>query len=247
MAVSAAAPCVVAHRGASGSAPENTLAAFDLALAQGADALELDVRIAGDGRLITLHDETLERTTGDPRRHDELTGDLEHPAAPADLEVVLGRYGREAPLIVDLKDPLPAWERRVVDAIERHGIGDRVIVQSFDRDALQRLAAAHPWLEITALYRRDEAEFLDPADVPGFARTVGLWHEHIDEAFVGEAHERGLRVQPHTVDDASRAAELAALGVDAVVSNHPGAIAGAVRGGQCPPAPLPFAPSTATT
>ena len=247
MAVRAAAPCLVAHRGASACAPENTLAAFDLALEQGADVLELDVRVAGDGRLITLHDETLERTTGDPRRHDELTGVLEHPAAPADLEDVLARYGGAAPLIVDLKDPLPAWERRIVEAIERHGVQDRVAVQSFDHAALERLAATTPWLEVTALYRRADAEFLDIADVPAFARTVGLWHEHVDETLVAEAHERGLRVQPHTVDDAPRAAELVALGVDAVVSNHPGAIAGALRGAQCAPAPLPLAASTATT
>src|SRR5215210_464846 len=58
---------VVAHRGASAYAPENTFAAFDLALAQGADVLELDVRPAADGHLVLVHDPTLERIAGDPR------------------------------------------------------------------------------------------------------------------------------------------------------------------------------------
>lgn len=84
-------PLLIAHRGASGEAPENTIAAFDLALSQGADVIELDVRIRGDGELITLHDPTLERTTGDPRPHDADFGPVDHPGAPALLDEVLAR------------------------------------------------------------------------------------------------------------------------------------------------------------
>src|SRR5687767_10794848 len=66
---------VIAHRGASGYAPENTLPAFELAIVQGADALELDVRLTADGVPVVIHDPTLERTIGRPARVGDLTAD----------------------------------------------------------------------------------------------------------------------------------------------------------------------------
>jgi glycerophosphoryl diester phosphodiesterase len=70
-----AARPVIAHRGASGYAPENTLSAFELAIAQGADALELDVRLTADGVPVVIHDATLERTTGRPAKVGDLSLD----------------------------------------------------------------------------------------------------------------------------------------------------------------------------
>src|SRR5688500_11837575 len=106
---------VIAHRGASGYAPEHTFAAYDLALDQGADRLELDVRVAPSGELVVLHDPTTRRIGREP-----LT-----------LDAVLARYGRETRWLVELKDPAPAWEQRVVDALRGHGVIDRAVVQSF--------------------------------------------------------------------------------------------------------------------
>lgn len=201
----------MAHRGASGHAPENTIAAFDLALAQGADVLEVDVRLL-DGELVTLHDPTLERTTG---------GRRDHPAAPAAFPAVLARYGRRPRYLVDLKDPSPAWEGDVVALLERHGLLDRAMVQSFDLDALRRLHRRRPALRIAALYRRADSVGLDVAAIPSFASAVGVHHPNVDAAFVAAAHRRGLAVHPWTVDDAAEAERLLALGVDALISNVP--------------------------
>ena len=66
-------PVIFAHRGASAYAPENTLAAFELAVQQGADAIELDVKLSADGHAIVMHDETLERTTGGQGRVKEMS------------------------------------------------------------------------------------------------------------------------------------------------------------------------------
>lgn len=203
---------MIAHRGASAHAPENTVAAYDLALAQGADVLEVDVRLFGAGELVTLHDPTLERTTG---------GRRDHPAAPAGFEAVLDRYGARTRFLVDLKEPSPAWEGRVVAAIERRGLGRRTMVQSFDLEALERLRRAAPWLALAALYRRATSTELEVASVPAFARAVGVHHPRIDAAFVAAAHARGLAVHPWTVDDAAEAARLLGLGVDALITNAP--------------------------
>jgi len=203
---------VIAHRGASGHAPENTIAAFDLALAQGADVLEVDVRPLDGEELVTLHDPTLDRTTG---------GRRDHPAAPARFEAVLDRYGARTRFLVDLKDPSPAWEARVVEAIEQRGLGRRTMVQSFDLEALERLHRAAPSLAIAALYRRATSVGLDVAAIPPFARAVGVHHPNVDAAFVAAARERGLAVHPWTVDDAAEAQRLLALGVDALITNVP--------------------------
>src|SRR3712207_2038110 len=145
-------PQVIAHRGASGYESEHTFAAFDLALAQGADVLELDVRATADGELVAVHDPTLARTTTDPRRVDELTT-LDHPARPVELGAVLERYGDSTRYLVDLKDPDPAWEGRVVAALARRDLSERATLQSFDLQALERLHADAPELPLAALYR----------------------------------------------------------------------------------------------
>jgi glycerophosphoryl diester phosphodiesterase len=229
----AARPQVIAHRGASGYECELTFAAFDLALAQGADALELDVRATADGEPVALHDATLLRTTGDPRRIDELAASvvsaLEHPARPLALDAVLARYGRSTRYFVDLKDPDPSWEGRVLEALDRHGVADRATVQSFDLEALDRLHRLAPALPVTALYRTADSIGLDVEAIPPIAAAVGLWHGAVDAPLVARAHRRGLAVQPWTVDDAPEARRLIALGVDAIITNRPDVVAGIVR------------------
>ena len=190
--------------------------------------LELDVRVTAAGDLVTLHDPTLERTVGDPRRHDELVDLPDHPAAPATLEAVLDRHADHA-FLVDLKDPEPAWEQRVVEVLDRRALRDRAMVQSFDLDALGRLHASAPWLRIAALYRRADSVGLDVADVPAFAAAVGVHHPVVDEAFVAAARERALAVHPWTVDDVAEAERLVALGVEGVITNVPGVVGETVR------------------
>ena len=216
---------VIAHRGASGDAPENTLAAFDLALAQGADALELDVRPAADGGLVTVHDPTLARTTGDERAVEALTGEelhrLDHPARPTTLDAVLHRYGATTRYFIDLKDPAPAWERRVLDAVEHHDLAGCVTLQSFDTEALIRLHAAVPALAYSTVYRRAASVDIDLDAVPPFATGIAPWHPHVDADLVARARARDLAVRPWTVDDPEEAERLLALGVAALFTNLP--------------------------
>ena len=227
---------VVAHRGASGDAPENTLAAFDLALEQGADALELDVRPAADGSLVCVHDPTLARTTGDERAVAELTGAelrrLDHPAQPATLDAVLARYSTRTRLFIDLKDPAPTWERRVLEAVERHGAGEHVTLQSFDCEALVRLHAVAPALSYSTVYRRADSVDVDIEAIPAFATAMAPWHPHVDAELVARARARDLVVRPWAVDDADEAARLLALGVAALFTNLPRVVGPIARAGR---------------
>jgi glycerophosphoryl diester phosphodiesterase len=149
-----AARPVIAHRGASGSAPENTLEAFDLALRQGADAFELDIRLTADGVPVVIHDPTLERTTG--------RGDVvaEHTLAEmreADAgarfspdggrsfpyrgtRVVIPTLAQvlesfpDTPLLLDIKEPRA--QAAVLELLLEEGVADRCVVASDDSAAL---------------------------------------------------------------------------------------------------------------
>ena len=224
-------PCaeVIAHRGASAYAPEHTFAAYDLALEQGADTLELDVRATRDGELVVLHDRTLLRTLGDPRRVDAVRyAELPPLARPLRLADVLDRYGASARWLVELKDPSPAWERGAVDALDARGLAGRATVQSFDAHALRRLHVVAPHASYAALsWRCPSARRLDA--LATFATGVGVLHRRVDARLVAAAHARGLTVRAWTVNTPDDIARVLAAGADAVITDVPDVAAGLAR------------------
>ena len=223
---------VIAHRGASALAPEHTHTAYDLAVAQGADILELDVRATADGDLLVVHDPTLARTTGDARRVDSLTrgalAGLTPSLRPLTLDAVLERHGAAAKLLVELKDPEPHWEGLVLDAVERHGAADRVVLQSFDMRALRRLRMRAPGLPLAWLHRRMPAPRMLDA-VARCAEGIGVWHHHVDAGLVAAAHARGLVVHAWTVNSTAAIRRVLAAGVDGVITDVPNVAAAAVK------------------
>lgn len=203
---------VIAHRGASGHEPEHTFAAYDLALAQGADMLELDVRATRDGELVVLHDATTERIA---RR-------------PLTLDAVLSRYGRSTRWLVELKDPDPAWEGRALQAITDHDLVDMAVVQSFDTRALRRMKLARPDVAYAALFRHaPSGRRLDR--LARHAGGVGVWHGALTAAFVASAHSRGLAVRAWTVNGERTIDRVLALGVDGVITDLPDVAGARVR------------------
>jgi len=212
---------VVAHRGASAYAPEHTFAAYDLALEQGADTLELDVRATGDGELVVVHDRTLLRTAGDPRRVDAVRyADLPPLTRPLRLAEVLDRYGSRARWLVELKDPSPAWELGAVAALDARGLTGRATVQSFDAHALRRLHAAAPHVSCAVLsWRSLSARRLDA--LATFATGVGVLHRRVDARLVAAAHARGLAIRAWTVNAPADLERVVAAGADAVITDVP--------------------------
>lgn len=227
---------IIAHRGASAQAPEHTWAAYDLALEQGADALEVDVRMLADGRLVALHDATLWRTAGDPRTAATLTLEdvraLPRAVRPLRLGKVLRRYAGRTWFLLDLKDPSPAMERRLCALVARLGIAESVIVQSFDAPSMRRLAGRLP---VAPLFeRRPSAAALQRA---ALVRSCGIAvrASRIDAALVADAHRRGLTVRAWTVNEPHEADVLARIGVDGLITDRPAAIRAAL------PAAVPLA------
>lgn len=243
----AGGPLVIAHRGASAVVAEHTLAAYRRALADGADVLELDVRLTSDGAVVVTHDRDLGRALAVERvvaEHDlaELRAAVaaRHPgAAPAELLPTLDEVIAQFPaarLNVELKDEAPALVTAVAAAIERAGRQDAVVVASFHGDALDRFRAATGGRVATAAGPGEGARFflcyvLDVPCRPAFdvlqipprlrARFPSLRLD--DAAFIDFAHRHGLAVHYWTIDDEPTMRALLGRGADGVITNRPAA------------------------
>ncbi len=237
---------VIAHRGASASAPENTLAAFELAASQGADAFELDVRLSADGAPVVIHDPTLERTTDgagavraqtlvDLRLLDAgagftTDGGTSFPFRGQGLRVptlgeVLWAFPRMS-VLVEVKEP-EAQEavRRVLvqeDAVERCVVGSehRAAVGVFREPPFASTASA---AEVTELYWSVLLRRQAPA--PGYdLLSVPLRHRGLTvptRRFVATARGFGCPVHVWTIDKPAIARRLWARGVAGIVTNVP--------------------------
>jgi glycerophosphoryl diester phosphodiesterase len=150
---------VIAHRGASSYAPENTLAAFDLALAMGVRQIELDVDFTSDGHIVVIHDDTVDRTTNGsgPVTSHTLTalraldagswfGDKFTDERIPTFHEVLERYKGRAHLHTEIKGHSPSLSQRTADLIRTHGIEEQVTITSFQNVRLEEMRAYAPEL-----------------------------------------------------------------------------------------------------
>ena len=226
---------VIAHRGASGEAPESTEAAIRLAIAHGADMIELDVQMTQDRRLVIFHDERLERTTnGHGRVKDWRYAGLARLDSGAwfaprfagarmllvsqALSLVPTRYR----LNLELKrSPRPSeLISRVARCLRATRKVRRVLVSSFDASLLRRLRAALPRVPLALLCARNPSKALATACR---LRCVAF-HPHVSlvtPGLIQRVHRHGLRVHVWTVNRLREAIRLRRLGVDGLVTNWP--------------------------
>lgn len=222
---------VIAHRGASGEFPENTVLAFQQALAQGADALELDVRATADGVPVVLHDETVDRTSGGTGPVSQFTlNQLRHLPMPSGqpiptLEEILERF-RETPLLIDIKGPGAGGT--VAALVKRHGAAGRAVIGSFHRAALRPARAEGL---ATAAARREVGPFWAASRL-GVPRWGGRYHvlsvperqgwiRVVDAALLRLARHMGKAVHVWTVNDPAAALRLWALGAGGMLTDYP--------------------------
>ena len=229
---------VWAHRGASAHAPENTLEAFALAIEQGADGIELDVHLSGDGEVVVIHDETVQRTSDGSGRVGQLplaalkALNFHKPKpryAPVcripTLQETLQLLAPTAlTLNIELKtdaQPYPGLEEKCVELVDRARMRERVWFSSFNHQSLVRIKAIDASLRCGALYGHA------PHDPIAYARKLGIeaLHPHHGtlrggEAFVAACHAEGLRIHAWTVNTARTARAMARDGVDAVITDR---------------------------
>ncbi len=227
-----ARPLVIAHRGASADAVENTLAAFRLARAHGADGVELDVMRCATGEVVVFHDDDLVRLGKRPGlvrdtslaelREIDLGGGERIPL----LDEVLEELG---PLLINIElksqqtladDGLAA---AVAGIIERHALGGRALVSSFDPLLLLRFRVRARHIATGLLFEREQSRPLRQAWAAPLVRPSALHPDRglVDAREVRRWHARGFAVNVWTVDDAAELRLMAALGVDGVITNRP--------------------------
>ena len=230
-------PLIFAHRGDSGLAPENTLAALESAIAAGADGVEFDVQRTMDGAIVVIHDESLERTTGNPTQVGQiglealLALDAGSWFAPEfsgqhvpTLAQVLELLRPTSLLInIELKTnrvPYPGLAGEVLSLVGQFGLEERVILSSFNHHSLAEARAVEPRVACAAVV---ETQLLEPWDYVmrhGF-QALHPTHHAITEQVVTQCHAAGLAVRPWTVNDKETAQAMLSLGVDGIITNFP--------------------------
>jgi glycerophosphoryl diester phosphodiesterase len=235
---------VLGHRGARAYAPMNTIPAFELALKQGADGVELDTHLSKDGQLIVLHDFSIDATTnGKGLAKDFTLAELKELDAGSSfnaefagtriptLDEVFEAVGKKLFINVEIKSETQdtdGVEQAVANCIAKHGLESSTIISSFNPLALRRFRAIMPDVPIGYLYSRDY-DFSE--GMSDFAHEAKHPHyELIDAAYMEWAKINNFRVNTWTVNDPEKAVELYKLGVDAIITDVPDVIIEAVRG-----------------
>ena len=226
----------IAHRGASGRAPENTLAAFKKALEIGVDAVELDLHGTADGEIVVIHDSTLDRTT-DLHGHINETPlatiqsadaggwfDAEFAGEPVPtLTEALACIGKETIAVLEIKDPLIA--EAVVATIHETGTLNFTVVISFHTGVLQTIRTLEPRIATGWLIGNQDGN-ISPVRLCQQLGELGssllnVNHELITAEFAYEIRRRGIALWCWTVDDIARMGEMQTFGVQGITSNYP--------------------------
>ncbi|WP_307894821.1 glycerophosphodiester phosphodiesterase [Bacillus swezeyi] len=238
---------VIAHRGASGYAPENTMAAFERALKMKSDYIELDVQMSKDGELVVIHDTTVNRTTDidsqlpvpvqdltldELRKLDagsyfgsEFTGER----IPT-FEEVLDRYKGKIGMLIELKEPAryPGIEEKVAAALKERRMDkpkhDKVIIQSFNFESVRKIHELLPSMPTGVLtWLSSDLTNVKLKEFSGYADYVNANLKNVaaDATLVSRIHALGMKITPWTVRSRAEVAPLLQAGVDGIVTDYP--------------------------
>lgn len=228
----APSPAVIAHRGASAHAPENTLAAFRLAMELNTDGIELDVHLSADDHLVVIHDDELDRTTSGTGKVGELTleeirsVDAGNGEKVPTLDEVLTLIQDKMWINIELKGFTPQSHQlpgKVLELVADHGLGEKIIYSSFDRRLLIQTRKLQPNAKVGLLL------------LPGFGGKLEYWlyrlffrpwslHPHfslVNPRFMRQARIRGQAVLCYTVNDPDEMRRLKSLGVWGIITDNP--------------------------
>ncbi len=230
---------VIAHRGFSGTAPENTLIAFKKALELDVDMIELDVRLSKDGEVVVIHDDTLNRTTNGKGKVAEVTlkelkqldaGFFSTPQFAGEkiptlrevLELVEGRAALNIELkkgdmgrytLVDLAD-------RAFQEVEKIGMLNQVLFASFERSAIERIRERNPRIPVALIYSKP---WSSPREVSGERPlpVLSCRGTVLTQSNVSKARQQGVKVLVWTLNTEEDMEHFLNVGVDGIITDHP--------------------------
>ncbi len=226
-------PIIIAHRGASVTAPENTLASIKAAIEVEADWVEWDTRVTADGVLILQHDETLEKYLGKKGRV-QVAGMTFEAAQSYDVGSWFGKRfaGEKMPSLdeaieASLPDMMPLIERKTGSAeqhlavIRKLKVENKVAVQAFDWKFLRELRKLAPELKLGALGEKkiSDKKLLDIVSMN--VNFIGWRAKDLKRGDVDRLHVNGIKVAVWTVDNPGEIRKFVSWGVDAIITNNP--------------------------
>jgi glycerophosphoryl diester phosphodiesterase len=230
-----ATPLIIADRGASADAPEHTIAAFELALDQGADGIALDVHLTRDGQPVVIHDFTLERTTdgaGTVAAH--TMREMKRLDAGAwrsrrfqgqrvqTLQEVLERFRGRTRVWIEIRggsDLYPDIEERVVSVIEIYEAVDQTLIQSMDLESLTRIRTLNRDITLGAIVLGSSLEPFLVGTSP--AQALSLLPERLTETAESEIRKVGLACYVRAGDDLGSLERLSVWDVDGIITARP--------------------------
>ena len=248
-----APPYVIAHRGISAKAPENTFAAILRAAdTPGIDMVEMDVRLTRDEQVIVLHDQTLQRTTtgnGPARRYTlaELksvdAGSWFHPSFKSEriptlrevCEALHGKCWIDVELKSDFlhREPAGLLEHRVLEVVRQTGCTDQVVYSSFDHQLLGNLKQIHPTASTGVIYSilRDFGRM--PSKLAGRvgASAFVCARQELTKAMVRDAHQHRIPLYVYTLNSTTDIQKMMNLGVQGIISDTADDVVGIVGQG----------------
>ena len=239
-------PVIIAHRGSSGTAPENTMAAFKEALEVGADMIELDIHLSKDSVLIVCHDEFINRTTDGEGEIKNLTLDelnqfdagswygeeFSGEKLPT-LEDVFKLVNGQAKLLIEIKGKSKIYkglEENLITLIAQYKAKDWVVVQSFHTPFLANIHQLDPGIQLYKLVVLDVPilpMYIDDGGRIGslndynYCQAINPMDKFVTEKFIRKAHERGQKVFVWTVNDTEKASSILQMGADGIITNYP--------------------------
>ncbi|MEH0155192.1 glycerophosphodiester phosphodiesterase family protein [Limibacter armeniacum] len=227
---------IIAHRGFSGIAPENSLSAFEKAIEIGAEYFELDIHKTKDDSLVVIHDAAVDRTASENAKgkiaemtYKELSAvNIGNPSKFGDqfkdekiitLREALALAKGKIKVCIEIK--VYGAEEEVIRTINELGVNDEVIIFSFYYPVLAKIRSLDKNIPILYLISAADATTFDYANVI-HANAIGVGSKtNITKEFLAEAHQAGLEVWRWTVDEEEQMKELIGLGIDGLISNFP--------------------------
>ncbi|NLB20250.1 MAG: glycerophosphodiester phosphodiesterase [Clostridium sp.] len=228
---------IYAHRGNSSKYPENTMLAFESAIALGADGIETDVHLTKDGVLVITHDEEISRvstgkgmikdlTLEELRQYDfgsfkgeEFSGQL-IPTLDDLLDLV---EDNDVLLNIEIKMGFilyPGLEEKLYKKIKERGFMDRTIFSSFNHYSLAMLKEIDPTVKTGALYQSGLYEAHNYAKTFG-ANALHPYYMAFDASLLKDCHDNNLKVNLWTVNNANQAKAFLDMGIDGVITDYP--------------------------
>jgi len=232
-------PLLIAHRGASSEAPENTISAIRKAISYSVDLIEFDVHLSLDGIPVVIHDSHVDRTTNsheslhiedlDLRAIKKLdAGSWFDPGFQDEriptLEEVLSLERNGVGLMIELKKGKAEPEtlvKAVLATLKKMGITpqtDRIIFGTFSFEIINELKSQAPGFPIIGNVYDDH---LIPELQASELDYVGVWYKHIDENLIRNFHEKGKQVWAFTVDDVDTVRYLLSIHTNGIITNDP--------------------------